>query len=112
MSTGEKNNVYNMYLIKDIVSNSYAGEPFFQSNDILAVRSVLKMFTDMQNQEKQKYQGVEDFKSNVRVREFELWRVCSLNSFTFDVLDTQKQFICNCGDLESFMGEFYKSQGV
>lgn len=89
-------NNLNMYLIFDIIANRPAGEPFFQPNDVTALRSI---------------KATVGSNENFQPRQFDLYCLAVLDSDYF-VIDTNKRRVCSLSQIDSMIDDYLKSQGV
>ncbi len=90
-----------MYVIKDIISESTAGDPFFNKNDIAVQRELLSFIKN------EKEKG-----NNVRVREMQLYKLANISTDMRVLAFVEPQYICSLADLEKNIDDYLKSQGL
>lgn len=89
-------NKLNMYLIFDIIANRPAGEPFFQPNDITALRSIKNTVGNNEH---------------FQPRQFDLYSLATLDS-DYCFTDTTKRRVCSLSQIDDMIDDYLKSQGV
>lgn len=85
-----------MYLIFDVIANRPAGEPFFQPNDVTALRSIKNTIGNNEH---------------FQARQFELYYLAELNT-NYDFVDTNKRRVCSLSQIDEMIDDYLKSQGV
>lgn len=99
--TPKKEIQYQMYVIKDILSESTTGNPFFNKTDIAVQRELLSFIKS----EKEK----ENF---IRVREMQLYRIADIHTDMSVNGYHEPVYICSLADLEKNIDDYLKSQGL
>lgn len=89
-----------IYVIKDILSNTTTGDPFYNKTDIAVQRELLNFIKS----EKEK-------NNEIRVRELQLYRIGDITT-DMHILSYEPQYICSLADLEANIDNYLKSQGL
>lgn len=89
-------NNLNMYLIFDIIANRPAGDPFFQPNDITALRSI---------------KNTVGSNEHFQPRQFDLYCLAELNT-DYEFTNTAKRRVCSLSQIDTLIDDYLKSQGV
>ena len=99
--TPQKEIQFHMYVIKDILSESTAGDPFFNKTDIAVQRELLSFIKNQKEKE-----------NNIRVREMQLFRIADIHTDMSVNGYTEPVYVCCLADLEKNIDDYLKSQGL
>lgn len=90
-----------MYVVKDIISESTAGDPFFGKNDIAVQRELLSFI------KKEKESG-----NFLRLREMQLYKLADISVDMIVIGYNEPQFLCSFSDMEKNVDDYLTSQGL
>lgn len=91
---------YAMYVVKDVISGSTAGDPFFNVNDIAVQRELLS------------FVKAELEKGNkIRLREMELYRIADIHT-DMSVDGYEPIFVCSLSDMEENINKYLTTKGL
>ena len=99
--TPQKEIQFHMYVIKDILSESTTGNPFFNKTDIAVQRELLSFI----KAEKEK-------ETLIRVREMQLYRIADIHTDMSVNGYNEPVYVCSLADLEKNIDDYLKSQGL
>ena len=99
--TPQKEVQYRMYVIKDILSDSTTGNPFFNKTDIAVQRELLSFIKSEKEKE-----------NPIRVRELQLYRIADIYTDMSVYGYDEPAYICSLADLEKNIDDYLKSQGL